>query len=392
MFEIYVPTRLYFGLGALDQIHTMQLPGKHALVLISQGKSVVKAGYWDRLKQQLEETGVKASLFSAIQANPTTDSVMEAADMARREHCDFVIGFGGGSPMDAAKVVAIMATNPGVVWDYCQRGTGRRLDFFNAPLPIVCISTTAGTGSEADSSGMINNIETKEKFGIGGPSCFPVISVVDPALTLTVPQRQMVYQGLDALFHCVEGYLSKKANLFNEMYAITGVENIGRYLPKLMEHPEDLQAREHVSFANTLGGFVMSTGKLMSQHSFEHVLSAHHPNLPHGAGLILLCRAYFGHFIAKGIQSEKFIALAKALGFATAKKSEDFLVALEALLEKCQVQNLKMEDWGITKEEIPLLAREVKEKFGDLLLNDPEELSLEECERILMQSFVGKAH
>lgn len=82
MFEIYVPTRLYFGLGALDQIHTMQLPGKHALVLISQGKSVVKAGYWDRLKQQLEETGVKASLFSAIQANPTTDSVMEAADMA----------------------------------------------------------------------------------------------------------------------------------------------------------------------------------------------------------------------------------------------------------------------------------------------------------------------
>ena len=203
MFEIYVPIRLYFGLGSLDQIHTMKLPGKHALVLISQGKSVVKAGYWDRLKQQLEEAGVKASLFSGIQANPTTDSVMEAADMARREHCDFVIGFGGGSPMDAAKVVAIMATNPGVVWVYCQRGTGKRQNFFNAPLPIVCISTTAGTGSEADSSGMLNNIETKEKFGIGGSSCFPVISVVDPALTLTVPQRQMVYQGLDALFHLI---------------------------------------------------------------------------------------------------------------------------------------------------------------------------------------------
>lgn len=159
-----------------------------------------------------------------------------------------------------------------------------------------------------------------------------------------------------------------------------------------MEHPEDLQAREHVSFANTLGGFVMSTGKLMSQHSFEHVLSAHYPNLPHGAGLILLCRAYFGHFIAKGIQREKFIALAKALGFESAKKPEDFMVALEVLLEKCRVQNLKMEDWGIAKEEIPLFAREVKEKFGDLLLNDPEELSLEECEEILMQSFLGKAH
>lgn len=389
MFEIFVPTRLYFGLGALDQIHTMKLPGRHALVLVSQGKSVIKAGYWDRLKKQLDKAGVKASLFSGIQANPTTDSVMEAASLARREGCDFVIGFGGGSPMDAAKVVAIMATNPGEVWDYCQRGCGGRKSFVHEPLPIVCISTTAGTGSEADSSGMINNPKTKEKFGIGGPSCFPVISVVDPALTLTVPQRQMVYQGLDALFHCIEGYLSKKANLFNEMYAITGVENIGKYLPKLMTDPEDMQAREHVSFANTLGGFVMSTGKLMSQHSFEHVLSAHHPNLPHGAGLILLCQAYFGHFIAKGIHKEKFIALAKALGFVSADKPEDFLVALETLLETCKVSQIKMRDWGITKEELPLLAREVKEKFGDLLLNDPEELTVKECEQILLRSFEG---
>jgi len=392
MFEIFVPTRLYFGLGALDQIHTMKLPGKHALVLISQGKSVVKAGYWDRLEKQLRDAGVKASLFSGIQANPTTDSIMEAAEMARREGCDFVIGFGGGSPMDAAKVVAIMATNPGEVWDYCQRGCGKRLPFVNEPLPIVCISTTAGTGSEADASGMINNLETKEKFGIGGPSCFPVISVVDPALTVTVPQRQMVYQGLDALFHCIEGYLSKRANLFNEMYAITGVENVGKYLPKLMSDPEDMQAREHVSFANTLGGFVMSTGKLMSQHSFEHVLSAHHPNLPHGAGLILLCRAYFGHFIAKGIHKEKFVALAKALGFESANKPEDFLVALEDLLEKCHMNDIRMRDWEINEEEIPLLAREIKEKFGDLLLNDPEVLTVEECEQILLQSYKGKSH
>ncbi len=136
---------------------------------------------------------------------------MEAASQAKAEDCDFVIGFGGGSPpMDSAKVIALMATNPGDLWDYCVRGTGKGQPIQNPPLPIVCISTTAGTGSEADCSGMVNNTDTNEKFGIGDVSMFPTISVVDPELMVSVPPVQTAYQGLDAFFHCAEGYISKR--------------------------------------------------------------------------------------------------------------------------------------------------------------------------------------
>ena len=387
MFPIYIPTQLFFGSGALDHIAEMPLPGKKALIVITNGRSVTATGYLDRLQAQLRKAGVDWVVYNGIFANPTTDSIEEAAQVARANQCDFILGFGGGSPMDAAKVIALLATNPGKAWDYCQRGTGLRKPIAVQPLPVMCVSTTAGTGSEADASGMVNNPATNEKFGIGGLPTFPVLSVVDPALTLTVPSRQTAYQGLDAFFHCAEGYLSRKANLFNEMYAITGVENVGTYLPRVMMDPSDLEAREHVSFANTLGGFVMSTGKLMSQHSLEHILSAYHPELPHGAGLVLLCRAFFGHFIEAGILPQKFIRLAQALGVKDASRPEDFLTGLENLLEICGVADLRMQDWGITEEELPALATEVKEKFGDLFLNDPVELSVEECLAIYRKSF-----
>lgn len=120
----------------------------------------------------------------------------------------------------------------------------------------------------------------------------------------SVPPRLTAYQGLDTFFHLAEGYLSKKANYFNEMFSITGIEKIGAYLARAVIEGNDLEARENVAFANTLGGFVMSTGKLLSQHSLEHILSAYHPNLPHGAGLILISRAYSGFLSTKAFAAK----------------------------------------------------------------------------------------
>lgn len=182
---------------------------------------------------------------------------MDAAKTAKDSACDFIIGFGGGSPMDSAKLIALAATNPGNIWDYCQKGSGGRKLPTNQPLPVVCISTTAGTGSEADNSGMVTNPITHEKLGIGFQSLFPVLSVVDPELMRSVPPRLTAYQGLDTFFHLAEGYLSKKANYFNEMFSITGIEKIGAYLARAVIEGNDLEARENVAFANTLGGFVM---------------------------------------------------------------------------------------------------------------------------------------
>ena len=387
MFSFCIPTEFVFGTGCFKELHKYNLPGKKALIVITNGKSIRNSGYLTELENQLSLAGKEYEVFDGITPNPTTDSIMDAAKTAKDSACDFIIGFGGGSPMDSAKLIALAATNPGNIWDYCQKGSGGRKLPANQPLPVVCISTTAGTGSEADNSGMVTNQITHEKLGIGFQSLFPVLSVVDPELMRSVPPRLTAYQGLDTFFHLAEGYLSKKANYFNEMFSITGIEKIGAYLARAVIEGNDLEARENVAFANTLGGFVMSTGKLLSQHSLEHILSAYHPNLPHGAGLILISRAYFGFFIDKGLCRQKFIDMARALGNKNASEPQDFLSALDKLLEDCGVSNLTMSEFGIKAEELPAMAKEVRESLAPAFECDPTLLTIEDCAEIYRKSF-----
>ena len=387
MFSFCIPTEFVFGTGCFKELHKYNLPGKKALIVITNGKSIRNSGYLAELENQLSLAGKEYEVFDGITPNPTTDSIMDAAKTAKDSACDFIIGFGGGSPMDSAKLIALAATNPGNIWDYCQKGSGGRKQPENAPLPVVCISTTAGTGSEADNSGMVTNSLTKEKLGIGFQSLFPVLSIVDPELMVSVPPTLTAYQGLDTFFHLAEGYLSKKANFFNEMFSITGIEKIGSYLGRAVKNGKDLEARENVAFANTLGGFVMSTGKLLSQHSLEHILSAYHPNLPHGAGLVLISRAYFGFFIERGLCAEKFVRIAKTLGFKEANEPKDFLVALEHLLQECGVADLTMNQFGIKEDELPGFAQEVRTSLPLAFDCDPIDLTVKDCEEIYKRSF-----
>lgn len=387
MISFCIPTKFLFGAGALKQLHKQQLPGKKTLIVITQGKSARKHGYLAELEKQLDLAGVEHMVYDGIRPNPTKDSIMEAAAAARRENCDFITALGGGSPMDSAKVIAVMATNPGDLWDYCVKGTGKGLPIQNQPLPIVCVTTTAGTGSEADGGAVISNTETCEKYGIGDPRMFPTLSVVDPELMLSVPPAQTAYQGLDTFFHLAEGYISRTSNLFNQMFALTGIENVSKYLAISIKDGTNLEAREHMAFANTLGGFVMATGRLTSEHAMEHVLSAHYPSLPHGAGLILLCRAYFGHFISCGAVPGKFIKMAQAMGIKDANKPEDFLTALEDLLKDCGVADLKMSDFGIKANEMEQFGIEAKTVTPEMFANDPAKMTKEDCIEIYRKSY-----
>ena len=142
----------------------------------------------------------------------------------------------------------------------------------------------------------------------------------------------------------------------SDMYALEAVRHLAAWLPKAGADGTDIKAREHVAFANTMAGFVMTTTRLTSHHAMEHALSAFHPELPHGAGLIMLSMAYFGHMVAVGAQSERFVALARAMGVEDAVQPSDFLSALSRLIHDCGMQDLKMSDWGITCEELPAMT------------------------------------
>ena len=150
-FDLFTPTKLLFGCGKLDELSKQKLPGKKALLLISNGKSVYTNGAFDRTVAQLDKAGVEHAVCANIHENPTKEVVMEAAGVARKNNCDFIVALGGGAVLDAAIAVSAMATNPGELWDYVNGGTGKGLPLVNPGLPIVTIATTSGTCSEIKS-------------------------------------------------------------------------------------------------------------------------------------------------------------------------------------------------------------------------------------------------
>lgn len=387
-FQMYIPTRILFGAGQLGSLHEQTLPGTKAMIVISNGKSTKANGSLAKTEEQLKQAGVETVLFDQIMANPLKSTIMEGAACARAHGCDFLVALGGGSVMDAAKAIAAMATNEGDLWDYVSGGTGKGQPLVNEPLPVVAITTTAGTGSEVDQYGVISNEETNEKIGFGGPdSLFPRIAIVDPELMTTVPPKFTAYQGFDALFHSVECYIAAPANLMSDMYALTAIENIGAYLPRAVKDGADLEAREHVAFANTLSGVVMTLSGCTSEHSMEHAMSAFHHDLPHGVGLIMISKAYFTHFIEKHACDDRFIRMAKALGRQDAKDPMAFVDALTELQEECGVSGLKMSDYGIRPDEFMTLAQNARATMGGLFACDRVPLTDEECAAIFEKSY-----
>lgn len=387
-YKMYIPTKTIFGSGELNNMHKLLLPGRRALIVISNGKSVITNGTLARVKEQLAKAGVKYEIFNKIQANPLKSSTEEGGRVARENGCDFIVALGGGSVMDASKAIAIMATNDGDLWDYAQSGSGKGLPLKNLPLPIVAITTTAGTGSEVDAYGVITHDQRNEKIGIGGyDSLFPVIAIVDPELMLTVPPKFTAYQGFDALFHSTEIYISRLANPMSDMVALTAIENVAMNLPKAVANGKDLGAREKVAFGNTLSGYAMVLGCTTSEHSLEHAMSAYHHELPHGAGLIMISLAYYQHFIDCHACDERFVKMAKVMGVKGVVIPQDFITALHDLQKACGVAELKMSDYGITRKEFKKLAENAMTTMGKLFKSDPVELTLSDCVKIYEKSY-----
>ncbi|ADY12375.1 iron-containing alcohol dehydrogenase [Sphaerochaeta globosa] len=383
----FLPTKILFGSHSLQKLSEQQLPGKRALIVISSGKSTRSFGYLDQVEDQLKKANVSYEVFDKILPNPILSHVREGAAFAREKGCDFVIGLGGGSVIDSAKAIAIMATNEGNLWDYIHGGSGKGKPMLKKPLPVVAITTTAGTGTEADPWLVITKEETNEKIGYGNDETFPVLSIVDPTLMVSVPPHLTAYQGFDALFHSTEGYLNKIANTFSDQYSLEAIRLIGKSLPAAVKDGKDLKAREDVAMANTLAGMVETFSGCISEHSLEHAMSAYHPELPHGAGLIMISKAYYTHIAENHIADDRMIAMAKALGKADAKDAMDFVHALVALQKACAVDDLKMSKYGITEEELPLMVQNARENMGGLFGVDPMTLTDGDCLKIYQQSF-----
>ncbi len=380
----YNPVKVLFGPGRLNDLHKETLPGKKALIVTSNGTSAKRYGYLARVEKELEAAGVDHVLFDQIRPNPTDINVMDGAKAVKENGCDFVVALGGGSVMDCSKCIALMAANPGDIWDYSLSAAGGKKTAANPAIPIVCVTTSAGTASEVDIASVITNDKTQEKTGIFFPSMFPTLSVVDSDLMMSVPAKLTAYQGMDAFFHASETVVNKNVHPMGEMFALKTIELVAKFLPRAVADGNDREAREMMAYANTFAGYYMMC---TSAHTMEHVMGSFHDDLVHGAGLIEIAHAYYGFFADRKAAEEPMIKMAKAMGVGNPTSGQDFIKALDDLIASIGCADLKMSAEGIAEEELKLYPAKVHEVLGGDINADPLPLSDEDYLTIFRNAY-----
>ena len=384
IFSLHIPTRILFGCGEIKKLATEKMPGKKAMIVISGGTSMKKYGYLDKVINYLKENNVESIVFDKILPNPIKQHVMEAAQLCRQEKCDMIVGLGGGSSIDSAKAIAIMACNEGDYWDYIPSGSGKGYPV-NKVLPVIAIPTTAGTGTEADPWTVITNEELNEKIGFGSQLTYPYLSIIDPELMISIPPQLTAYQGFDAFFHAAEGFIANCATPVSDLYAIEAIRLLYKYLPVAVKDGRNLKARAKVAWASTLAGLVESTSSCISEHSMEHAMSAYYPQLPHGAGLIAISEAYFETF--RNDCMKRYMKMSEAMVGLKSNRPSDFIDALVRMQKECGVYGIKLSDWGLKAEDLPKMVQNARSTMGGLFTLDPRPLTDEEVLDIYQKSY-----
>ncbi len=393
-FQFFIPTRLIFGPGKLAELGTTpNLPkGNKALIVIGESGAMITNGYLDKVQAALGRQNVATIVFDNISPNPKSDQIDEAAKFAREKDIDFIVALGGGSTIDAAKAIALLTTNVGKCWDFIQAGSGGGITAENPSIPLITIPTTAGTGTEADPWAVISKSGGTEKISLGNDSTFPYMSIVDPELMLSVPQRTTAYTGIDAFFHAVETFVSTEHQPMSDMLALESVHLITNYLPMAIEQGDNIEARTVMAWASTAAGMCETLSRCISQHSLEHALSAMYPDLPHGLGLAKLSLPYFKRLVPGS--PERFEDLAMAMGYDTSEFDENqrasvFLEGLRALLERTGLAEESLKTYGAKEEDVPKLVEIAMTTMGKLFAFTPTEMDQDDLECIISEAIAG---
>ncbi len=361
-FTFYLPTKLIFGPGEISKVGAeAKKLGERALIVTGK-RSAAASGIINRVTDYLEREGVSAVVFDKIEPNPRTATIDEAAELANDNKCDFIIGLGGGSPMDAAKGIAAAAAEKKPIWEFIYHGQPAPLKISKA-LPLMEIPTLAATGSEADAGAVITNWETHEKMVLSDPLLFPKVSIIDPELTITVPKDYTIDGGIDIIAHVIEGFFTGADNSpIQDRLSLSIVKTVMDYLPQAVAKPNDINARSQLSWcsAMALSGMINSgRGGPFPLHAMEHALSGHY-DISHGLGLALLLPRLM--FYTYGARVEKFALMTRELYKVEDEKSDADL-AHQAVLDT--IEFLKSVDRYICMPEIGIKDDSKFEQMAD---------------------------
>jgi alcohol dehydrogenase class IV len=378
-FEYYNPVRLVFGRGKINTVGSMAKPyGKKALIVTSGSSG--RTGVLQKVIDSLQGEGLQYAVFDKVRANPLTTTVSEGAALAKAENCEIVVGLGGGSAMDAAKAIAFMAVNEGDVSDYIFGKPGK------GALPVILATTTAGTGSEGNSVAVLTNPENKDKKGLKSPYIYPKVAIVDPELLVTLPKRSIAGPGLDALFHAVESYLSRRSTPFSEMMALQAIQMLTANLEIVYQDPSNLDAWEKVSLANTLAGMAIDISGTALPHAMEHPVSGL-LDVAHGEGLAALFIPILQFTYPSA--PERFAAIAHAMGenIGGLNKQDAALRCISRIQTLLTSLDMTpgLHDFGVSEEHLDWLTANAWKTMKPVVENNPQVPTTEEMKDIYRQ-------
>lgn len=278
-----VPTRVLYGRDLIDELRTF-FPATVRKVTIVIGKgSVRRSGLLDRILTPLQKHDLETTVFEGVEENPSWATCLRGRDHLLRQGAELIIALGGGSVLDAAKAMALAATNTGSL-----AGMIERRDYLQKPLPTMAIPTTAGTGSEVTQYCIITDEATHDKLNLHTPHSFPWTAILDPVCTLSMPRTITIGTGMDALSHAVEGYLSRRASSESDQLALESIETIGKFLEASIREPHNLELRENMLLAASKAGAVISQTGTILLHALGYRLTLDH-GVHHGlANAVLL--------------------------------------------------------------------------------------------------------
>ena len=347
----------YFGEYARKEIITEIKKRKFNKALVVTDAMLVKCGVAEKIENVLKDGGISYEIDDEVKPNPTIDNVHTGLDKLKASGADFIIAVGGGSVIDTAKAVAVIANNPDNYDVVSLEGVDKSK---NPPMPIIAVPTTAGTGSETTMDYVITNTEQKRKMACMDSMVVPVVAILDTDIMASLPLKMTAATAMDALTHAVESYLSKGAFDFSEMLSLKAVSLISANFLKVIKNLNDLEARKALAMAQYMAGMSFTNVGLGIVHSMAHPLSAFY-DVPHGVANALIL-PYVLKFNSVACE-DKMVTLAKAFDHEF-----DERYGSEAATERCielintfnSVAGLphKLKDINVNEEDIDALARE----------------------------------
>lgn len=344
MSHFVIPNHTVVGTNVLGEAAPLlKKMGNKAFIVT--GRHVAVSDMMKQLTDLLDENGIDCVIFDGITGEPTDTMIENGVEMLKSSGCDFIIGIGGGSPLDSAKAIAAMAVNEGSIADY----NGKEIT--GEILPLAAIPTTAGTGSEATKFTVITDSEKGIKMLLKGDVLVPKLAIVDSSFTVGAPKSVTSATGLDALTHAVEAYTSRKAFSMTDTLAVSTVKRIMKYLPIAYKEPDNSLAREQMSIAALEAGICINNSSVTIVHGMSRPIGALF-HVPHGMSNAMLLKECLS-FAVSGAY-EKFANLGRETGVASDSDSDEtaaekFINSLQNICDVCEIPTL--EQYGIDRDE-----------------------------------------